>query len=37
MVVNEFAAGGFDDTSAVRGGVVRLALAEGNTLGHCWS
>ena len=35
MVVAEDAARGLDDASAVRRRVVRLALAEGDTLGHC--
>lgn len=35
MVVYEFSTGGFHNPSAVRGGVIGLALAESNTLGHC--
>ena len=35
VVVAEDAARGLDDASAVRRRVVRLALAEGDTLGHC--
>jgi hypothetical protein len=34
VVNNELATGGLDDTPAVRGRVVRLALAESDTLGH---
>ncbi len=34
MVDHELAARGLDDPSPVGGGVVRLALAEGDTLGH---
>ena len=35
VVVAEDAAGGLDDASAVRRRVIRLAFAEGDTLGHC--
>jgi len=34
MVIDEFTTGSFYDSAAVGGGIVRLALAEGNTLGH---
>lgn len=34
VVVDEDAAGGLDDAAAVGGGVVRLALAERDALGH---
>jgi len=34
VVNNELATGGLDDTPAVRGRVVGLALAESDTLGH---
>lgn len=36
VMVDEDTTGGLDDAAAVRGGVVRLALAEGDALGHCW-
>ncbi len=36
MVVDEPAAWCFDNASAVGGGVVRIALAESDSLGHCW-
>ena len=35
VVVYKTTTGCLDDTTAVRGGVVRLTLAEGDTLGHC--
>ncbi len=35
VMVAEDAAGGLDDASSRRRGVIRLALAEGDTLGHC--
>ena len=34
VVVDKLATGGLHHTSAVGGGVVRRALAEGDTLGH---
>lgn len=34
VVNNELSTGGLDDTPAVGGGVVGLALAESDTLGH---
>lgn len=35
MVVDKLATRGLDHPPAVGGGVVRRALAEGDTLGHC--
>lgn len=35
MVVDKFSTGGLYHTSAVGGGVIRLTLAESDTLGHC--
>ena len=37
MVIDELATGGLHNASAVGGGVVGLAFAEGDTLGHCWN
>lgn len=34
VVVDQLAARGFDNTSPVGGGVVRRALADGDSLGH---
>lgn len=35
VVVDELSTGGLDYMPTVGGGVVRLALAKGDTLGHC--
>jgi hypothetical protein len=35
VVNDELASGGLDDPPPVGGGVVRLALSEGDSLGHC--
>jgi len=34
MMIDKFTAGSFYDSTAVGGGVVRLAFAESNTLSH---
>jgi hypothetical protein len=36
VVIAEDAAGGLDNAPSRRRGVIRLALAEGDTLGHCF-
>ena len=35
VVVDKLSTGSLDYPSAVRGGVVRRSLAEGDSLGHC--
>ena len=37
VVVDELATWCLDHSADVRGGVIRGALADGDTLGHCWS